>query len=64
MPPYAIEICPTCHAELAMGDGCPSCEGARIDALVEEERVALEFGVDLSRHAMARPEPDWDAIGI
>jgi len=45
-----------------MGDECAPCSAARIEALVEEERWGLEFGVDLSCYAMARPEPDWDSI--
>ena len=65
MPPYALEICQNCSRELGMGDDCPRCEWARLEALIEEERLAMTYG-EASLFSPGQPEADTDfdlAIG-
>lgn len=63
-PPIVPTRCRSCRLELGMGDGCPTCAKARVAAMVEEERLALEFGPEATLYAPSRPEPDWDGMGL
>jgi hypothetical protein len=54
-------LCRSCRLELGMGDDCPVCEWARLEALVEEERLAMLYG-EASLFSPGQPErdTDWD----